>query len=32
MGINVVGFGFFVEEVVDYFLMVKWVDGEVERN
>ena len=32
VGINAAGFGFSVEEVVDYFPMVKWVDGEVERN
>ena len=32
MGINAAGFGFSVEEVVDYFPMVKWVDGEVKRN
>ena len=31
MGINAAGFGFSVEEVVDYFPMVKWVDGEVEE-
>ena len=31
-GVNAAGFGFSVEEVVDYFPMVKWVDGEVERN
>ena len=32
MGINAAGFGFSVEEVVDYFPMVKWVDGAVKRN
>ena len=31
-GINAAGFGFSVEEVVDYFPMVKWVDGAVKRN
>ena len=31
-GINAAGFGFSVEEVVDYFPMVKLVDGAVKRN
>ena len=31
-GINAAGFGFSVEEVVDYFPMVKWVDGAVKGN
>src|SRR5699024_11263027 len=31
-GINAAGFGFSVVEVVDYFPMVKLVDGPVKRN